>query len=62
MWRGGNKFKSIKALRRFGKGGQGKGGAWRRILLDFTRFEEEGVAGAHQGQSAWSKTTGATDL
>ncbi|KAI8446152.1 hypothetical protein BY996DRAFT_6533732 [Phakopsora pachyrhizi] len=60
---------------RFGKGGQEKGGAgsapgvlqggfcW--ILQD---FEEEGVAeqklggGAHQGQSGWSETTGATDF
>ncbi|CAH7670049.1 hypothetical protein PPACK8108_LOCUS4722, partial [Phakopsora pachyrhizi] len=39
-------------------------GVVRRILLDFTGFEEEGVAvgGAHQGQSGWSKATGATDF
>ncbi|CAH7682563.1 hypothetical protein PPACK8108_LOCUS15531 [Phakopsora pachyrhizi] len=48
--------------RRFGKGGAERGFCW--ILQD---FEEEGVAqklggGAHQGQSGWSKTTGAVDL
>ncbi|CAH7673485.1 hypothetical protein PPACK8108_LOCUS8338 [Phakopsora pachyrhizi] len=40
----------------------------RRFLLNLQGFEEEGGAGqklgggAHQGQSGWSKTTGATDL
>ncbi|KAI8453590.1 hypothetical protein BY996DRAFT_6457684 [Phakopsora pachyrhizi] len=48
---------------RFGKGGAERGFYW--ILQD---FEEEGVAGqklgggAHQGQSGWSKATGATDF
>ncbi|CAH7686824.1 hypothetical protein PPACK8108_LOCUS21524 [Phakopsora pachyrhizi] len=52
---------------RFGTRGQGKGGeeSFHWILLG---FEEEGVAGqnlgggAHQGQSGWSKTTGAMVL
>ncbi|KAI8457154.1 hypothetical protein BY996DRAFT_6508724 [Phakopsora pachyrhizi] len=52
----------------FGKGGQEKGGAERGFYWILQDFEEEGVAeqklggGAHQGQSGWSETTGATDL
>ncbi|CAH7673296.1 hypothetical protein PPACK8108_LOCUS8184 [Phakopsora pachyrhizi] len=49
-------------------------GVVRRFLLDFAGFEVEGNGwghwkegqklggGAHQGQSGWSKTTGAKDL
>ncbi|CAH7684292.1 hypothetical protein PPACK8108_LOCUS18391 [Phakopsora pachyrhizi] len=48
------------------KEGKGKGGAERGFCWTLQGFEEEGEqklgGGAHQGQSGWSKTTGATDL
>ncbi|KAI8447329.1 hypothetical protein BY996DRAFT_6455852 [Phakopsora pachyrhizi] len=52
---------------RIGKRGQGKGGAEGGFCWVLLGFKEEGVAqklggGAHQGQSDWIKTTGATDL
>ncbi|CAH7670609.1 hypothetical protein PPACK8108_LOCUS5340, partial [Phakopsora pachyrhizi] len=51
---------------RNGKGGQRNGGAGRGFCWILQDFEEEGGqklgGGAHQGQSGWSKTTGATDF